>query len=438
MTELVRGLLWLGVYLLLVTVPVVVLLVGLTPGGAGFWWDFAIALGFAGTTMMCVQFVLTARFKRATAPYGIDIIYYFHRHLAVVALVIIIAHPAVLLIAYPGLSGFLHPFRGPWHMTAGVWAVLAMFVIVASSLRRKRLGIEYDVWRILHAVLATAAVTLAFLHIQGVGYYVAEPWKRALWIAIAGSIIATVVYVRVIKPWRLRRTPYRVADVRTERGDCWTIAVEPDGHGGFAYQPGQFAWLTIGRSPWAMKEHPFSFSSTPTRPARLEFTIKELGNFTRTIRHVPAGEIAYVDGPYGAFTIDRHPAGGHVFIAGGIGIAPIFSMLRALADRRHAGPLWLVYGNQRWDRAPFREALDELQSALDLRVVHVVQEPPEGWTGEAGLPNQQLLERHLPVRRDDIVYFICGPTPMIDVVERSLYSLGVPLGRMHSELFDLV
>ncbi|HSC27366.1 MAG TPA: ferric reductase-like transmembrane domain-containing protein [Vicinamibacterales bacterium] len=437
MNEILRGLVWLGVYLLLVCAPLVVLLLGTTPSGAGFWWEFAIALGFAGTAMMGVQFMLTARFKRATAPYGIDIIYYFHRHLAVVALVIIIAHPAVLLMAYPVLSGFLHPFRGPWHMTAGVWSVLAMSVLVASSLWRKPLGIEYDTWRVLHAALAVAAVTLALFHIQGVGFYVATPWKRVLWTGIVASLVAAALYVRVFRPWRLRNSPYDVAEVRPERGDCWTVALEPRGHSGFAYQPGQFAWLTIGRSPWSMKEHPFSFSSTPTRPGRLEFTIKELGDFTRTIGHVAVGETAYVDGPYGAFTVDRHAAGGHVFIAGGIGIAPIFSMLRALADRRHGGPLWLVYGNQKWERVPFREALEELRSRLDLKVVHVVQEPPDGWSGERGLPTGELLERHLPVSRDDVVYFVCGPNPMIEVVEKALYGLGVPLGRLHTELFDL-
>lgn len=438
MSEIVRGFIWLGVYLLLVFVPLIVLLVGPTPPGAGFWWEFAIALGFAGTTMMGVQFILTARFKRATAPYGIDIIYYFHRHLAVVALALVVAHPTVLLIAVPGMSGALNPFSGPGYMAAGVWSLLAMVALVVSSVWRKRLGIEYDAWRIAHAALAIAAVVLALVHIHGAGYYVATPWKRALWTAIAASIVATVIYVRIWRPWRLMRSPYTVVEIRPERGDSWTLVLEPHGHRGFAYLPGQFAWLTIGRRPYAMKEHPFSYSSTPTRPGRLEFTIKELGDFTRTIRHVLPGEIAYVDGPYGAFTVDRFPAAGHVFVAGGIGIAPIFSMLRALADRRHKGPLWLVYGNRRWERAPLREAIEGLQAELDLRLVHIVQEPPEGWSGETGLPTQDLLARHLPVSRADVEYFICGPNPMLEVVERSLYALGVPLARMHSEVFDLV
>jgi predicted ferric reductase len=56
-----------------------------------------------------------------------------------------------------------------------------------------------------------------------------------------------------------------------------------------------------------MREHPFSFSSSPAPGGRpLEFTIKALGDFTRTIGSMPPGLRAFVDGPYGAFTIDRH------------------------------------------------------------------------------------------------------------------------------------
>ena len=60
---------------------------------------------------------------------------------------------------------------------------------------------------------------------------------------------------------------------------------------------------------------------------------------------IAAGEVAYLDGPYGAFSVDRYAAPGFVFIAGGAGIAPIMSMLRTLADRHETRPLWLVYAN---------------------------------------------------------------------------------------------
>src|SRR5512144_3240489 len=82
------SLLWLGVYVLAVTVPLFALLPG-PAAGLGFGWDFPMALGYAGLAMLGVQFALTARFRRATAPFGIDIVYYFHRYLAVFALAVI-------------------------------------------------------------------------------------------------------------------------------------------------------------------------------------------------------------------------------------------------------------------------------------------------------------------------------------------------------------
>jgi predicted ferric reductase len=183
----------------------------------------------------------------------------------------------------------------------------------------------------------------------------------------------------------------------------------------------------------------FSFSSSPAlAPGRVECTIKELGDFTRTIKDVRRGEVAFVDGPYGAFTIDRHPAPGYVFIAGGIGIAPIMSMLRALADRGDTRPLVLFYAYRRWERMTFREAIDDLRARLDLMVVIVLEEPPEGWEGEHGWITPELLDRRLPADRARLQYFLCGPEAMTQAMERFLHGLGVPMSRVHSELFDLV
>ena len=304
--QLGRAALWIAVYLGLVLAPLFVLLVGTTDTNAGFWWDFAIALGFAGTAMMGVQFLLTARFKRAMAPFGIDIIYYFHRYIAVVALGLILAHPAILMFDNPAILSFLNPVRAPWRMNAGLASILALTALMISSWWRKRLSLHYDAWRRWHSALAIAALGLALAHIGGVGHYVAAPWKRALWTGIGLSWLGVIAYVRVGRPWWMLRRPYDVIDVRPERGDAWTVVVRPRGHEGFRYHPGQFAWLTLRASPFSMREHPFSISSGPVASGQLEFTIKELGDFTKTIKTVRSGETAFVDGPYGAFTIDRH------------------------------------------------------------------------------------------------------------------------------------
>lgn len=435
--QLGRAAFWIAAYLALVLTPLFVLLVGTTDTNAGFWWDFAIALGFAGTSMMGVQFLLTARFKRAMAPFGIDIIYYFHRYIAVVAFGLILAHPAILISDDPAILSFLDPVSAPWQMTAGLASFLALTALMISSWWRKRLGLHYDAWRRWHSALAIAALALALAHIGGVGHYVAVPWKRALWTGIGLSWLGVIAWVRVLRPWWMLRRPYDVIDVRPERGDAWTVVVRPRGHDGFRYHPGQFAWLTLRASPFSMREHPFSISSSPVASGQLEFTIKELGDFTATVKTVRPGETAFVDGPYGAFTIDRHRAPGYVFIAGGIGIAPLMGMLRALADRGDTRPIILFYAYRRWERLTFREAIETLRSQTSLRVVYVLGEPPEHWEGETGLLDPGILSRHLPSERHTLHYFICGPEVMTQTVERALHGLGVPLRQMHTELFDM-
>jgi predicted ferric reductase len=325
---------WLAIYVGVVLTPLVFLLLAPTPVGGGFWWEIAIAFGFAGLVMMGVQFLLTARFRRATAPFGIDIIYYFHRYLAYVIVAVVLAHPIILVSLNPAHLSSLNPLTAPWEMMAGTASAVLLLTLVATSAWRKRLRIPYEGWRITHLLLGVSAIVLGFAHMGGIRYHTGTLAVGALWVVIGLSLAAVVFRVRVMKPWKLLRSPYRVTEVRPELGNAWTLTVEPEGHKGFSFQPGQFAWITLRGSPFTMQEHPFSIASSPVAGGHLQFTIKELGDFTRTIGQIQPGETAYVDGPYGAFSIDRYPeAAGYVFIAAGIGIAPMVSMLRALADR---------------------------------------------------------------------------------------------------------
>jgi predicted ferric reductase len=429
---------WIALYLVVATGPLLVLALGRLPPSRGFAWDFAIALGYAGMGMLGVQFVLTARFRRAASPFGIDVVYVFHRWLGVVALALVAAHYGVLRIAQPASLGPLDPGQAPAYMTAGRVALLAFVVLVATSLARRRIRLEYDAWRRLHAVLAVCGFVGALAHIAGAGRYLDDPLTGRLWLAATFAWLALVVHVRVVRPWRLLQRPYRVVEVRRERGGSVTLALAPEAGRAFAYEPGQFVWLTLRASPFAMREHPFSLSSAPTRPGPLEVTIKPLGDFTQAIRDVAPGELAYVDGPYGAFSIDRHPcAAGAVFIAGGVGIAPVMSMLRALADRGDRRRLHLVYGSARTEDTLFREEIEALRGRLALHVVHVLHDPEPTWRGETGYVDADVLRRHLPASLPDVEYFVCGPPGMIRLAGRSLAARGVDPAHVRSEIFDL-
>lgn len=433
-----RGGAWIALYLALVAAPLLLLLAGPLPKGGGRGWDFAMALGFGGLAVLGLQFVLTARFRRATAPFGIDIIYYFHRYAALGGVALVVAHYLVLRIGYADALGPLNPVAAPWPLTAGRLSLALFAILVVSSLARKRFGLEYDAWRRGHAVLAVAAMVLAIAHIQGVGHYTAAGWRGPVWVAYSALWLLVAGYIRVLRPWGLHRRPYRVTSVQPERGRSWTVTVAPERGAPVAFRPGQFAWLTLGRSPWSAREHPFSFSGSAAEPRERRFTIKELGDFTRTIGDLRPGTIAYVDGPHGVFSTDHFPdAPGFVFLAGGVGLAPVMSMLRTLADRGERRPLLLVHGSRRWDDVLFREEVLELRQRLALTVVHVLQEPPPGWTGATGVLSDDVVAPLTAPVAASAVFFVCGPKAMADAVQRTLRRQGVPLGRIQTELFDM-
>jgi predicted ferric reductase len=276
-------------------------------------------------------------------------------------------------------------------------------------------------------------------HAIGVGNYLGLFWKAVLWTAIALIALWLLVYVRLVKPWLMLKKPYLVEGVRSERGDVWTLALRPRGHKGFQFQPGQFAWITLEISPFRMREHPFSMSSNGDNLEKIEFSIKALGDFTNTIKDVPPGTKAFLDGPYGVFTTDRYEdTAGFVLIAGGIGITPMISMLITQAERKDERPYLLIYASKTWEDITFREELNELKGKLDLNLVHVLKEPPEDWPGETGYVDKELLERYIPKRRATRQYFICASPKMMEQVEIALHQLEVPPMNIHMEHFNLV
>jgi predicted ferric reductase len=247
-----------------------------------------------------------------------------------------------------------------------------------------------------------------------------------------------LVNVRIVTPLRLMRRPWEVASVEPQPGNVWTLTIRPVGHGGIRFLPGQFAWIRVGRSPLGVRENPFSFASSAEHRPELSFGIKEAGDFTATLGSVTPGTRVYIDGPHGVFSYERNEGPAFVFVAGGIGISPMLSMLRTLADRGDRRPCVLLYGNPRWEEVPYVAELEELAGRLDLDVVHVIEQPPDDWAGEQGFIDEGVLDRHLPEHPERARYFLCGPPPMMESVEALLEQRGVPVHHIDFEQFDLI
>ncbi|MBB3605514.1 putative ferric reductase [Mycolicibacterium sp. BK556] len=414
-------------------------MIGVADEGRGFWRESAVALGFVGLSMLGLQFVLVARLQTVAAPFGEDALVHFHRYMGYAGTAFILAHPVLLIVLVdPSYLERVNPVTAPWAGRFGTLSILCLLVVIVTSVWRLALRISYEVWQGIHLVLSTVAIASALVHVELIHHYVNQPWKRALWVLMTAGFLGVFCWVRIIRPILRTRRPWTVAAVDKEIGGVSTVTLRPDGHRGFTFAPGQFGWLSVHRSPFALTQHPFSFSSNGDDQATLQMSIKELGDFTRTVASIAPGTRAYVDGPHGVFSPDRHSGPGFVFLAGGVGIGPIMSMLRTFAVRDERRPAYLFYGVNRLDDATFRDEIDRLAGHLSLTVSYVIVDPPADWPGERGRIDAGVLRRGLPANYQVLQYFICGPGAMQDAMEDVLGSLGVPSGQVHTERFNFV
>lgn len=428
---------WLLLYGLLALLPMALAMGIERPLPRGLAVEIGAMLGLLGLGMLATQLVITGRHRWFAAGVGQDNLLQFHRRAGTLAWLLVLIHPVMLFIGDPAFLAWLDPREDLLRAGALYALALALTLLVVSSLWREAFGLQYESWRAIHAALSLFVVVGGLGHALMASHHtggLVTQWAIGVTIAVP---LGLLLETRLWRPLRMSRRPWRVVEVEPRRADSTRLVLAADGHAGMRFKPGQFAWLTLGETPFSLQQHPFSITSSPTRPEEIEFIIKQAGDFTCSLAEVKPGTTAFLEGPYGVFAMpeeDRRT----VYIAGGIGITPVLSMLRARAERGYAAPLWLLYANQGEEEIVMREDIEALADTLPLTLVHVLAEPPERWEGETGYIDGELMDRYLPEDADDIDYFVCGPPPMMDQVEAALEGRGVALLRMYSERFDMV
>ncbi len=429
----------LAIAILGVAAPFIILITGPRPPSGGLIWDFSMGLGFGALAIIALQFAMTGRLRWITHPFGADIIYLAHRYMSWGAVALMLSHFALLYVFHQPALGVLNPLEARWELTAGRVAMGSFVLLIVTSEFRKRLHLRHEWWRGLHLALALAGMAAAVAHVLGVGNLTDTNAKRLLWLGVTVGFIGVLVYTHVLRPWWQSRNPWHVVSNTAQRGGVHTLELAPTGRGLHHWKPGQFAWLKIERSPYSLIEHPFTISTAPEKGPNIAFSIKPLGDHSSDLAKTPVGARAYVDGPYGAFSIDRMAeADGFVMIAGGVGITPILSNLHALEARGDTRPVILIYGNPSWDEVSFRDELAAMQDRIDLTIVHVLDDPPDDWDGESGHIDDAVLKRHLSDQTRDWPHLLCGPAPMIAAVTDALQDLGVAEHHIDNEIFELV
>jgi len=428
---------WLLLFLVLVVAPLFLALIGHTEEYRGFWVEFGVGLGFVGLAMMGLQFLLTARYSRIAAPFGIDELLQFHGMAGYFAWAFIMLHFIILFLADSQFLEFLDPRVNFLRALALSAVIVAITVLIATTHWREKFGIVYEWWRLSHGLLGLFVVFVGTVHIMQVSFYVSELWQQMVWAGMTMGVITLLLHNRVWRPWQMKKCPWRVKKVKKEVDETWSLELEPVGHDGIEFKGGQFVWITLGNSPFSLQQHPFTISSSPEREG-IRLTIKELGDFTSKIPEIQPGSTVFIEGPYGNFTLEVSTSEHNVFIVGGIGITPTMSILEAMRDRQDRREVTVFFGAPKLELVPFLDELRALEAELNMKLVIVLEEASDDWEGETGFITGDILKRHLPGKVTTFEYFICGPPPMMDVAESTLREWRVPVHKVHSERFNIV
>lgn len=415
---------------------------GELPPPRNFATELSFSLGFIALSLIFLQFLITARIQKISENHGIDAVLHLHKLIGYLILGLVLAHILTIFIGNPDFIKLLNPIKMPLKTWMGFLSFFSLIALSILSIFRTRLRINYEFWRISHSLFAILTVSFGGLHVYLVHHYVQLPWKQALWVIYIVSLIFILLFVRLIKPLILAHKPWHVSSLIQENYNTITIELTPIGHKGFSHKPGQFAWIKIDKSPLIMGDHPFSISSIENGRRSLLFTIKEVGDFTKSLKNIPKNSVAYVDGPYGVFSYKNSPTEkAFVFIAGGIGITPIICMLRSLADEKDERSLILMYAARSQKDLIFYDELKRYEQELNLRVIYFLQ---EGESSEETVVigkqiNQALLLHYLKnILPLSPAFFICGSTIMNKSIKNSLREIGIPLSKIHLEIFNLV
>lgn len=224
----------------------------------------------------------------------------------------------------------------------------------------------------------------------------------------------------------------KVIDIRQDTPDVKTFrVVTPDGKKPFTHRPGQCAMLSVPGVGEAM----ISITSSPTNTEYMEFSIKKCGCLTDWLHGMEVGQCITVRGPYGRpFPVDDELAGKDLlFVAGGIGLAPLRSVINYVRDNREKyGTVDIVYGSRsKDDLVDYREIVEEWEKTEDFHVHLTIDREQEGWNGHVGFVPNYVKELAPDVKK---TVLMCGPPIMIKFTLQGLMELGFDKTRIYTTM----
>jgi len=219
--------------------------------------------------------------------------------------------------------------------------------------------------------------------------------------------------------------PYlmEIIKVVPETGDTKTFHIqfqEASLRESFSFVAGQFAEYSV----FGEGEATFCISSSPTRMSHLEFSVKRVGRVTHALHQLNEGDTIGFRGPYGNhFPLDKLKEKNLLFIGGGIGMAPLRSLIHNVVDTRaDYREITILYGARSPQDLCFQYDLERWGGNPSLEMVTTVDVGDDNWKGKVGLV-PMVLEEIKPSSKETMA-ITCGPPIMIRYTLKSLEKLG--------------
>lgn len=374
---------------------------------------------------------------------GIDRAAIWHRRVAISGVVLLIPH--IALAANPHTSSLgpaLAIVGAAGLMILAAWAIVPRWrSVIPAALHRPVLAARdapgvrhlrtvlggYERWRFFHRATGLF-VAAGFAHglLDGTPFPHA-PLLRWTFVAIGGTGLAFYAYREFLARHFVPLLDYQVQSIREAGAGIAEIALVPLGRPA-AFAPGQFAMLFLeGKDGW--HRHPFTITSSPQERV-MRFAIKALGDETSQLPDVvQPGMPAVIGGPFGRFSHDKGTSR-QLWIAGGIGVTPFLSWLRALDTHPLRGRVDFFYTSASAN-PPYAAEIQALADHRDLVHVHFVNS-----TSQGHLTAEQVLAA-ADARPDTLSVFMCGPAGMVRNLQTGFRHAGVASRHIYHEYFDL-
>lgn len=233
----------------------------------------------------------------------------------------------------------------------------------------------------------------------------------------------------------------RVAEIHDETPDIKMFRLALDTHPGLPFKPGQFVILKTelwnpAKNRTMRVNRALSIASSPTEKGFIDLAVKRYtgGRLTPWLHdEVRVGDTLTVKGPEGKFVLNPEDRGKIIFIAGGVGIAPLRSMILHLIDTKTPAGIRLFYSAQTPSGFAFKAEFDrQAETHSDMTCIYTITRPgSEPWAGPTGRFDAEFFRSHL--EQDAESFYLCGPPDMIKDGIASLRGLGVPEHSIHSE-----